>query len=145
MQYFLLLESDVLEGLHVLLATRTSVEEPLCRDKKRGEGSSCLWHGSDVLMCDPEANEQMLHYPHSALPGLQQHMDKEVTACKRHEGEDTDVFKIHSWACVVKTERENDLDHIYCDRLVCSIWTMPDSGTVIYISQPAHVQIKDDA
>lgn len=29
----------------------------------RGEDSSCLWHGSDVLICDPEADEQMLHYP----------------------------------------------------------------------------------
>lgn len=37
-------------------------EAPLC-DKTRGEGGSCLCHGSDVLMCDPEANEQMLHYP----------------------------------------------------------------------------------
>lgn len=37
---------------------------------RRGEGSSCLWHGSDVLRFDPEANEQMLHYPLCALQGL---------------------------------------------------------------------------
>lgn len=36
----------------------------------RSEGSSCLWDSNDALICDPEANEQMLHYPLSALPGL---------------------------------------------------------------------------
>lgn len=50
--------------------THTTVEEALFRDKKRGEGGSCLWRGSDVLICDPEANEQMLHYPPCASPGL---------------------------------------------------------------------------
>lgn len=44
----------------------SQLEEPQRCDKKRGEGSSCLCHGSDVLMCDPEANEQLLHYPPSA-------------------------------------------------------------------------------
>lgn len=67
----------------------TQLEEPPRCDKKRGEGSSCLCHGSDVLMCDPEANEQMLHYPLSAVAGLQQRA--EIKACGCHEGEDTDL------------------------------------------------------
>lgn len=63
----------------------TPLEEPLHCDKKRGEGGSCLCHGSDVLMCDPEANE-LLHYPLSAVAGLQQHM--EIKACGCHEREE---------------------------------------------------------
>lgn len=65
--------SYFLESLHVFLTrceTPTALEEPQFCDMKRGEGSSCLWHGSDVLICDPEANEQMLHYALCALPGL---------------------------------------------------------------------------
>lgn len=63
----------------------TQLEESRCCDKKRGEGGSCLCHGSDVLMCDPEANEQLLHYPLSAEAGLQQRV--EIKACGCHEGE----------------------------------------------------------
>lgn len=66
----------------------TQLDEPPCCDKKRGEGGSCLCHGSDVLMCDPEANEQLLHYPLSAVEGLQQHV--EIKACGCHE-EGTDL------------------------------------------------------
>lgn len=124
MQYFLLSESDVLEGLHVLLATRTAVEEPLCRDKKRGEGSSCLWHGSDVLMCDPEANEQMLHYPLSALPGLQQHMDMEVTACERHKGEDTDVFKMWHYYMHMKRYIHGHVWSKLIEKMILTLFTM---------------------
>lgn len=51
-------------------AARAALEEPPFCDKTRGEGSSCLWRGSHVLICDPEANEQMLHYPVSALPRI---------------------------------------------------------------------------
>lgn len=65
--------SHVSWRLHVFLTrceTRTALAGPLFCDKRRGEGSSCLWRGCDVLICDPEANEQMLHYPLSALAGL---------------------------------------------------------------------------
>lgn len=67
----------------------TQLEEPPLCDKTRGEGGSCLCHGSDVLMCDPEANEQMLHYPLSAAAGLQRHVEIKASGC--HEGEDTDL------------------------------------------------------
>lgn len=66
---FLIIFLCFLESLHVFLA-RCATPTALFSDKKRGEGGSCLWHGGDVLICDRGADEQMLHYPLYALPGL---------------------------------------------------------------------------
>lgn len=60
-----------------------AAEEPPHCDKTRGS-RFFLQRGNHVLICDQEANEQMLHYPPptcvsvSALPGLQRHMDEEM-------------------------------------------------------------------
>lgn len=67
-----------------------AAEEPPRCDKTRGSRQLVFFsfflffrRGSRVLICDREANEQMLHYPPpphvsvslSALPGLQRHVD----------------------------------------------------------------------
>lgn len=53
----------------------------------RGDDSSCLWHGSDVLICEPEADEQMLHYP-LCNNRILQHMDMGIKAYGCHKQED---------------------------------------------------------
>lgn len=97
-----------LELLHVFparCATPTALEESLFCDKRRGEGNSCLWHGSDVLICDPEADEQMLHCPLCALPELQQHMDMEIKAPGCHKGGDLHDEHRRSQASLAARER----------------------------------------
>lgn len=80
--------------------------------RREVQGSSCFFllfffqRGSRVLICDREANEQMLHYaptphPHpprisvslSALPGLQRHVDMGIKWLVEAMREETDAVK----------------------------------------------------